>query len=200
MTVECAEVEPADAIGRTDVSINADGTMSHIGGDGHLEKVIVLGTEESSGNFSGDKGVFNDGASDVIARGRLKSNPFSEVGTAIRGDEESIFFREFVFVSAISAAGFGAVGGAQRMRVGARVSRSGWWCVSGLLVSQMLNADKYCWNVMGGGMVGRRGIGRIIVTFFQMMLVGWTSSSETQKGGTNKSGNVKHVFGEFDLG
>ena len=49
--------------------------------------------------------------------------------------------------------------------------------------------------------MGGRGIGRIIATFFQiMLLVGWTSSSETQKGGTNKSGNVKHVFGEFDLG
>jgi len=186
MTVECAEVEPADAIGRTDVSINADGTMSHIGGDGHLEKVIVLGTEESSGNFSGDKGVFNDGASDVIARGRLKSNPFSEVGTAIRGDEESIFFREFVFVSAISAAGFGAVGGAQRVRVRAGISRSAYRCVCRLFVSQTSSAGKYRGNVGGSWIVGRRGIGSIIMaTFFQIVLVGWACGSETQKGSAN---------------
>ena len=49
--------------------------------------------------------------------------------------------------------------------------------------------------------MGRRGIGRIIATFFQiMLLVGWTSSRETEEGGANKSGNVKHVSGEFELG
>ena len=111
MIVECTEVESADAIGRTDVSIDSNGEMSRIGGDGHFEKVIELGAEKSSGNFSGDKGVFNDGASDIFARGRLKSNPFSEVGAAIRGDEKSIFFGDFVLASAISAAGFGPVGG-----------------------------------------------------------------------------------------
>jgi len=49
--------------------------------------------------------------------------------------------------------------------------------------------------------MGRRGIGRIIATFFQiMLLVGWTSSRETEEGDANKSGNVKHVSGEFELG
>ena len=181
MIVECAEIKSADAICGTDISINSNGKISGLGGDGYFEKVIELGTEESSGNFRGDKGVFNDGAGDVFAGGRLNGDPFSEVGTAIRGDEESIFFGDFVVASAISTAGFGAVGGAQRVRVGAGISRSAYRCVCRLFVSQTSSAGKYRGNVGGSWIVGRRGIGSIIMaTFFQIVLVGWACGSETQ--------------------
>jgi hypothetical protein len=111
--IERAETKSADTVCRTDVSIDSDGETARVGGNGNFEKVIELGAKASGGNFSRDKGVFDDGAGDVVAHGGLNSDPFGIVTAAVCGDEETIVLWDFVVTSAVGAAALGTVGGTQ---------------------------------------------------------------------------------------